>query len=522
MVAMMAKWILIILIMTPGVWSGTWGVTLTNQCALKGTSVVLECEYDYPIGNIVMSVRWSKAQLISGRWDLIPISELPSGPDHFKYMGNYRGDCNLKVDRVQPTDEGAYFFSFVTTLNRWRSQTYAYLYVRELTAAVQPSTVAEGDTVRLSCSSGCPEQPEVAWFKDGQRVSHPEFQAGREDAGGYHCAVLGQERVRSALVVLTVHYAPKNVTLWVSPSGAIVAGDTVTLTCSSEAEPPVRQNGYSLFKDGEFISSGQRHIIQDVQPSQSGRYYCQAGNSIRWRGSDHMNSSEVHLDVLYPPINVSLSVDPPHVTDGIRVNLTCTSAANPTADNYTWFRRSATSSSSLWVQVGSGQVLSLPSMEPSHTGLYLCIVRSPLGESNSTEMMLAMEAEQQGSQSLPVLAALGVFVIVGIMLLLWKKQKYSSVKKEAEFDTRPRPVESDFKDPSDSVYSNIFMFPSSPPKVSVQVPTSHEAEVVYSMVKIKPRKPNPSHSNNSREPHDSWLQEREKDSSVIYATVKSS
>uniref|UniRef100_A0A8C6KQT5 Ig-like domain-containing protein n=1 Tax=Nothobranchius furzeri TaxID=105023 RepID=A0A8C6KQT5_NOTFU len=367
--------------------SGTWGVTLTNQCALKGTSVVLECEYDYPIGNIVMSVRWSKAQLISGRWDLIPISELPSGPDHFKYMGNYRGDCNLKVDRVQPTDEGAYFFSFVTTLNRWRSQTYAYLY---------PSTVAEGDTVRLSCSSGCPEQPEVAWFKDGQRVSHPEFQAGREDAGGYHCAVLGQERVRSALVVLTVHYAPKNVTLWVSPSGAIVAGDTVTLTCSSEAEPPVRQNGYSLFKDGEFISSGQRHIIQDVQPSQSGRYYCQAGNSIRWRGSDHMNSSEVHLDVLYPPINVSLSVDPPHVTDGIRVNLTCTSAANPTADNYTWFRRSATSSSSLWVQVGSGQVLSLPSMEPSHTGLYLCIVRSPLGESNSTEMMLAMEAEQQG------------------------------------------------------------------------------------------------------------------------------
>lgn len=104
-------------------------MTLENQCALKGSSVVMKCKYDYPFGHIVTSVSWYKARLVSGMYKLFYLSSLPS-PPNFEYVGNYRGDCSLEINDVQHTDEGAYYFSFETTFNRWRSKTSAYLSVK--------------------------------------------------------------------------------------------------------------------------------------------------------------------------------------------------------------------------------------------------------------------------------------------------------------------------------------------------------------------------------------------------------
>lgn len=91
--------------------------------------------------------------------------------------------------------------------------------------------------------------------------------------------------------------APEKVTLSVSPSGDAVKGSWVTFTCSSDASPPVTHSGYSLYKDGHFVTSGQSHNISDIQPAHSGLYYCQAWNSVSWRGIDLINSTEVLLDV---------------------------------------------------------------------------------------------------------------------------------------------------------------------------------------------------------------------------------
>lgn len=79
------------------------------------------------------------------------------------------------------------------------------------------------------------------------------------------------------------------------------------------------------------------------------------------------------------------------------MNLSCSSAANPPAENYTWYRMMTEPSGSGGLQVGSGQVLSIPSMEESLSGLYFCQARNQLGEKNSTEVLLAMvEEEEQG------------------------------------------------------------------------------------------------------------------------------
>ncbi|XP_058502799.1 B-cell receptor CD22-like isoform X1 [Solea solea] len=596
---MMGYFILMILVLAPGVWSGDWWLSLESQCALKGTSVVIKCDY-YPFGYTVTEVHWLKRSVAS-QLKPVPLSDLPSPPD-FEYVGNIRGDCDLKINNVRPMDEGRYYFSFVTTRDTWSSRYPAYLTVRELTAIVKPTTVSEGYNVRLICESGCPSRIGIVWFRDGQRVSEPEFWARREDAGTYQCAVYGQENARSASVALNVHYAPKNVTLsisspadivrgssvtfscsceanppvthkgyslykdgqWVSlgqthtiidmqPSHSglyhcqarnniswmgiymvksteihldvqyapkkvtlsisspanIIRGSSVTFSCSCEANPPVTREGYSLYKDGQLVSLGQTHTIFDMQPSHSGLYHCRARNSISWMGIDTVKSTEIHLDVQHEPMKVSGSVEPQQVAEGGSVNLTCSSVANPAADNYTWYRRrthSANSNSIL--QVGSGQMLSLHSVEASHSGLYFCQARNSVGENNSTEVLLTVETMNQGSQSHLIIAGLIVMVaLVTALLLFWKKLRAQNAVSGSRVNGLSSSVR---EDQLDTIYANITV-PSAPPLT----PSSDEADVIYSTVTIK-------HKATNVTPHIKSKAEAEEENSVIYAAVAKS
>ncbi|XP_074539282.1 limbic system-associated membrane protein-like [Halichoeres trimaculatus] len=483
LILIMKSTVLIILVIFPGAWSGSWGVVSKDQCAVRGSSVVIQCEYDYPSFYIVTAVDWYKRQSVSGKPKLVHLSDIPSAPDHFRYVGNKRSDCSLQINNVQSSDEGAYFFHFKTTFfNQWTSKRPALLTVTDLTAVVNPSTVTEGDNVHLTCVSDCPTSVDVVWFRDKQPVSKTVLQARREDAGMYSCAVLGQETVRSASVALNVQYAPRKVLLSLTPSSSeeeekevIVKGSSVTLTCSSDANPPVRQNGYTLYKDERYISRGENYTISDVQPSHSGLYHCQAWNNISRTGIHSFNSTEVHLDVQFPPVNVKVLMNPSRVTEGSGVNLTCSSSANPTAETYTWFRRPVSSSSSSLLQVGSGQMLSLSSVNESHTGLYLCQARNTLGGNNSTETLFDVSRGSLGS--------------------------------------------SVAEDQFDCVYANISVLPSSPP----QAQTNQGDDVTYSTVTIKSRNPDPSHmKNENRAGEVSRSRRGGNEESVIYSTLSKS
>uniref|UniRef100_A0AAY5EP51 Ig-like domain-containing protein n=1 Tax=Electrophorus electricus TaxID=8005 RepID=A0AAY5EP51_ELEEL len=69
---------------------------------------------------------------------------------------------------------------------------------------------------------------------------------------------------------------PKNVSI--SPSGEIVEGSSVTLTCSSDANPPVQN--YTWFIEGGTspVGSGQTYRIVNITAEHTGLYYCVAQN----------------------------------------------------------------------------------------------------------------------------------------------------------------------------------------------------------------------------------------------------
>ncbi|KAL1005694.1 hypothetical protein UPYG_G00062490, partial [Umbra pygmaea] len=93
-------------------------------------------------------------------------------------------------------------------------------------------------------------------------------------------------------VTLSVTDGPKNTSVSVSPSGEIVEGSSVTLTCSSDANPPV--NNYTWYKNNVTSpkASGQSYSITNIRSEDSGEYYCEAENQC-----GRFHSSSVFLDV---------------------------------------------------------------------------------------------------------------------------------------------------------------------------------------------------------------------------------
>ncbi|XP_056880000.1 pregnancy-specific beta-1-glycoprotein 6-like, partial [Takifugu flavidus] len=229
-------------------------------------------------------------ETISGGWLLVArlFANFGASSQRYRYLGDFISDCRLQINDVQHADAGDYFFSFLARFEDQTSKTSTKLYVKELTAAVQPSSVAEGDVIRLTCVSGCPTPVDTVWFKDGQPVRNEVIVARREDTGRYHCAVRGQEWVRSAPVAVNVLYPPDRVTLTISSPGNVVRGSSVNLTCSSDANPPADtyiwyRNTNSSSSNGSQVGSGQVLSISSMEALHSGLYLCQARNQVGGR-----------------------------------------------------------------------------------------------------------------------------------------------------------------------------------------------------------------------------------------------
>ena len=71
--------------------------------------------------------------------------------------------------------------------------------------------------------------------------------------------------------------APKLPSVSVSPSAEIVEGSSVTLTCSSDANPAANYTWHKENGDSPK-ASGQIFTITDFRAEHSGNYYCEAQN----------------------------------------------------------------------------------------------------------------------------------------------------------------------------------------------------------------------------------------------------
>nr|XP_061840605.1 B-cell receptor CD22-like [Nerophis lumbriciformis] len=173
------------------------------------------------------------------------------------------------------------------------------------------------------------------------------------DAAEYWCTVENQlGKNTSEPVFIDVQYAPRRPSLSVSPSLVIVEGQSVTLTCSSDANPAA---SYTWYKDHQNLTQKpQEHYSFDsIRPENAGTFCCEAENK-----HGRVNSSAVFIDVQYGPRSTFFSISPSPVIEGRwSVNLTCDSDANPAA-NYTWYKENMSS------PLASGQTLTFKDISP--------------------------------------------------------------------------------------------------------------------------------------------------------------
>uniref|UniRef100_A0A3B5AP62 B-cell receptor CD22 n=1 Tax=Stegastes partitus TaxID=144197 RepID=A0A3B5AP62_9TELE len=364
-----------------------WGVIYpsTHICALKGSRVEILCTYAYPLrkdgrNTTVEETFWFSKQS--------PFSyvDLRTDPDYSGRVQYHRGnnDCTLRITDLRKSDSAVYKFRFTTNQSGGK---YTGLPGVTLSVAGNIFTGSQLESTyrthfydtELTCHSNDQQAdtPSYIWYKNGVKVTEEKryfhLQTfGRSDR--YYCAAKGQKCFRSPAV-----YAPKPPSVSVSPSAEIVEGSSVTLNCSSDANPAANYTWYK--ENGNPLSKESQFYFSSIRPSESGEFYCTAENELG------RNSKRITIDVKYAPRLPSVSVSPSaEIVEGSSVTLTCSSDANPAA-NYTWYKENQP------LLRGPGGKYHFTSISSKDRGIYYCKAENQYGHINSISLFLHIQCE---------------------------------------------------------------------------------------------------------------------------------
>eukprot|EP00063_Salmo_salar_P063270 XP_014038105.1 PREDICTED: basigin-like [Salmo salar] len=250
-------------------------VTYTTQsiCTLNWSTVELTCSYTYPSGTVTTTFWFTKNDAAG------PVS-LSDDPD-YKGRVTYRSDKTnghtLTITDLRERDSAMYKFRFITdqTGGKYIGSPGVTLSVTDL----QVKVTTTWWSTTLTCSTTCTltGNPTYIWYRNSKIVqedSSPSYSVYLQTEESFYCVVKG---INSPAV-----YGPKNTSVSVSPSGEIVEGSSVNLTCSSDANPPVDKYTWykTKYKKMAMRHSGQRYTIHNISSEDREGYYCEALNII--------------------------------------------------------------------------------------------------------------------------------------------------------------------------------------------------------------------------------------------------
>ncbi|KAL7852096.1 hypothetical protein SRHO_G00178810 [Serrasalmus rhombeus] len=290
-----------------GAFGAEWSVKYNQQeiCALKGSTVFMNGTFTHPEGFTVSKTFWG-IDPVPG----VEPTDLSKDPDYsgrVEFFTDKQKHFSLKLSDVMKKDEHQFCFRIIPNVKkeRWTGEPGVQLRVTELLVEA-PEDVTEGETANLTCKTTCSlTDPTFIWYKNGRPLTTKTIKNNQlhlqtvssEDAGSYSCAVGGSQHLNSTAHSLRVRYPPKSVSVSNSSSS-----ERINLTCSSDANPPVKN--YTWFKEGGTspVGSGQSY-----SPLQSGSYYCEAQNE---HGSQRSAAVSVFVKdysmILYGVIGVGL------------------------------------------------------------------------------------------------------------------------------------------------------------------------------------------------------------------------
>ncbi|KAI9529200.1 hypothetical protein NQZ68_013507 [Dissostichus eleginoides] len=274
--------------------------TERSICAFKGSSVDISCSYFGNEAGLYVASRFWFNPGRSHQWrnpsepEELSLDSQYTGRVHFRTSGavaTERGLATLSISNLRESDSAEYRFKFRAQRFEWRSDlpgttlTVTALQIKVSKVSVHPSF----NEAELKCLSRCSPASRLSfvWFKNGQIIRGETFSfRGQIHPGDViSCAFKGYESHRSPAV-----YAPKPPSVSVSPSAEIEEGSSVTLTCSSDANPAANLTWYKKngSPDIKPVIEGPQLVFSSIQSSDSGQYYCSAENDLGRRTSENI------------------------------------------------------------------------------------------------------------------------------------------------------------------------------------------------------------------------------------------
>uniref|UniRef100_A0A3Q3FE65 Ig-like domain-containing protein n=1 Tax=Labrus bergylta TaxID=56723 RepID=A0A3Q3FE65_9LABR len=286
-------------------------------------------------------------------------------------------DCTLTITNVRNSDSAVYKFRFITNQQCCLKFPICSLSTHP-DLHVGTSRYSSSSWAALTCVSSCtlPPHSSYIWFKNGEKIPRKTSSTYSDyfnNVDSYSCALQEHQDFPSPPV-----YAPKLPSVSVSPSAEI--GSSVTLTCSSDANPAATFKWYKRNQTPQYLHEGAQLVFNYIQPSASGEYYCDLRTS--WGGRAEMFLKILCVKKKLSPTNKHTTIV--SLTDSM--TLTCSSDANPAA-NYTWFKEDEDS------PTASGQIFNINNTSPEHSGHYICIAQNTRGRHNSTVHLTVLEGK---------------------------------------------------------------------------------------------------------------------------------
>uniref|UniRef100_A0A3Q1JBC5 B-cell receptor CD22 n=1 Tax=Anabas testudineus TaxID=64144 RepID=A0A3Q1JBC5_ANATE len=331
--------------------------------------------------------------------------------------------------------------------------------------------IVEGTLVNLTCIIDANPAADCAWYKNHTLLSkEPQFvfsSIQASESGDYYCTAenkLGKSRSES--VSIDVKYAPKTASVLRSPS-EIVEGSSVSLTCSSDANPAAK---YTWYKNDQTLNQESQIInFSTISSGDRGSYRCKSENQY-----GQLNSSSEFIDVQYAPRIPDVSVSPSEIVEGSSVNLTCRSDANPAA-NYTWYKENEASPKA------SGQIFTITDIRAEHSGNYYCEVQNSVGRHNSTLHLTVLTGSGKSAAAGSISAFILVIIFLSVFLMIRKKF----------FKKTPGPEETPGKNTQPNVGSEY----DTPSAAAQREPAKQQEDLFYATVRFSKNREEALYSN---------------------------
>ncbi|XP_073762811.1 B-cell receptor CD22-like isoform X1 [Danio rerio] len=301
-------------------WTGIPGARLdvtglqveTKQCVKEGDSVTLSCKSSCSLPEETTFI-WSRNTV--------------------RLTGETLNN-QLHLQSVSRSDAGEYRCAARGKAGERLKSPSVYLSVeyppKSVSVSVSGSAViVSGDSVTLSCSSdSIPPALNFSWLKEESSVGSGRIfsisNISSDHSGEYKCRARNEHGEKNSdpvmlnvmceciltqqadpcsghivlLVIIQIFNCfckqiipfsdpPRNVSVFINGSAVIVSGDSVTLSCSSDSNPPAVK--YIWFKESQSsaVGSGQSFSALD-----SGRYYCEAENKYGSQRSESVSVTE--------------------------------------------------------------------------------------------------------------------------------------------------------------------------------------------------------------------------------------